>query len=196
MVLFVFFHLSVSWRSFFLPFVCPACSFLPPFIPHSLLCNYMGVCHTRYWEPLLRTNSSLNLAALVSDNLAYSWQSFRFFKTEGCKSWEDAGLVQHSEKKFLLPQKQTQNKTQRNKSKKKANDRDGKPTTLPRPQQSSSWESSIRECRGCPWFSGLLGFYWLPPEYHLKMPSASLLHQPQQQPVPWWWTTQVLLDST
>lgn len=105
MVLFVFFRLSVSWRSFFLPFVCPACSFLPPFIPHSLLCNYMGVCHTRYWEPLLRTNSSLNLAALVSDNLAYSWQSFRFFKTEGCKSWEDAGLFQHSEKKISTPSK-------------------------------------------------------------------------------------------
>lgn len=65
------------------------------------------------------------------------------------------------------------NKTQRNKSKKKTNDRDQKPTTLPRHQQSPSWEPSIRESRGCPWFSGLLGFYWLPPEYHLKMPSAS-----------------------
>lgn len=109
---------SLSVLKVFLPFICPACSFLPPFVPHSLLCNYMGVCRSGCWEPLLRTDSSLNLAALASDKLACSCQSFRFFKSEGCKSWEQVGLVQHSEKKKFYPLK-NKNKTKPNKHKQK-----------------------------------------------------------------------------
>lgn len=154
-------------RSFFSLFLSPACPFLPPFSPDSLLCSYMGVCHAGRWEPLLRTDSSFKVGSIGK------WQSHLFLtvfgslKSKGYKSWDDAGLMSSILKEFYplnyifkkkRRRKGKEKKPQRNKRKKKTNDRDEKPHHTAQHQQPPSRGYSIRERRGCPWVSGLLDF--------------------------------------